>query len=235
MNQNERIFFGVPSMDRRIDCECAISIFRTVQEMGGQTYFHMGVSDLPFARNTIAQRFKESDCDWLMMIDSDIIYSREDWNTLWKGSEELVCASYARKIPGKPPAEYGLGFVRAHRSVFDKIDALQNDNGTECAQRFYYDGKLYVHYFPGGVSGDSRWLGEDRAFFTLCQLAGVYHRLERNCSLQHVGNFVYGYPNQDNNCDRFWKSSPYDDTPSNNGRGSRIGYSDEDETGPDSV
>lgn len=197
------IFFGVPSIDRRIDCECAISIFRTVAQVGGQTHFHMGVSDLPFARNTVVQRFKESKCEWLQMIDSDIIYSEKDWDILWQGSEELVCGTYARKVPGKPPADYGLGFVRAHRSVFEKIDTLENADGSELAQRFYYEGKMYVHYFPVGVSGDSRWLGEDRAFFTLCQLAGVNHRLERNCRLQHVGNFVYGYPNQANG-QTFW-------------------------------
>ncbi len=198
-----KIFFGVPSIDRRIDCECAISLFRTVQQFGGQTYFHMGVSDLPFARNTVVQRFKESDCDWLMMIDSDIIFSPEDWNTLWDNTEEMVTAPYARKIPGSPPAERGLGFTRVHRSVFDKIDAATQDNGQELAQRFYFNGKIYVHYFPVGVSGDSCWLGEDRAFFILCAIAGVNFKIERSCRLQHVGLFVFGYPDQVNG-QTFW-------------------------------
>lgn len=195
---NEKIFFGIPLSTRMIDYECAMSTYRTVARTGGHIYFHHGISDIALARNIVTQRFKESDCDWFMMIDSDIIFTEQDWDYLWEGSEMLVTAAYARKIPGKSPANYGLGFTRAHRSVFDAIDNCRNSEGAEYANRFYMDGAVHVNYYPGGVTGDSRWLGEDRGFFTLCQMADVEHRLETRCQLQHVGSFVYGYPDQSN-------------------------------------
>jgi hypothetical protein len=194
----ERIFFGIPSIDRRIDIDCVVSTFKKLHECGGEIFINGGVSDIALTRNIIAKRFLKSNCDWLMMIDSDIIFSDEDWGFLWNGDEDIVTAPYARKIPGQAPANYGLGFTRAHRRVFTAIDQLETEQGSELASRFYMDGEMYVNYFPGGVTGDSRWLGEDRGFFTLCQIAGLNHRLETRTRLGHVGLFVYGYPTQNN-------------------------------------
>lgn len=200
----EKIFFGIPLSTRMIDYECSMAINRTLAKLGGNVYFHSGISDIALARNIITQRFKLSDCDWFMMIDSDIIFTDQDWDYLWQGSEDIVTAPYARKIPGTSPANYGLGFTRVHRRVFDAIDNLKNDDGAEYASRFYMDGAMHVNYFPGGVTGDSRWLGEDRGFFTLCAMAQLDHRLETRCQLRHVGSFVYGYPDQSNGV-RFYR------------------------------
>jgi len=199
-----KIFFGIPSADRRIDVDCAISTFKKFYEYGGNIYIHSGVSDLPLARNHVVKRFLKSTCDWLMMIDSDIIFGDEDWEYLWEGDEDIVTASYARKIPGAKPCDYGLGFTRVHRRVFAAINELRNENGTEMASRFYMEGETWTNFFPCGVTGDSRWLGEDRGFFTLCQLSGSSHRLEQRTRLQHVGSFIYGYPNQINGQEFFW-------------------------------
>jgi hypothetical protein len=203
----ESIFYGIPSIDRRIDVECAISIFKMIGIYGGQSYFHMGISDISLARNLVTHKFRESKCDWFIMIDSDIIFTETDWRYLWEGTEDIVTAPYARKIPGKAPCLFGLGFTRVHRRVFEAIDALTNDVGAELAGRFYMENEIHVNYFPVGVTGDSRWLGEDRGFFTLCQMAGLQYRMENRCRLKHVGYFIYGYPDQDNGV-TFWTPEP---------------------------
>lgn len=214
----EKIFFGVPSADRRIDVDCAISMFKMILKYGGEHYFHMGISDIALARNYVIHRFLKSDCDWLMMIDSDIIFSEKDWNLLWEEgvkcpsnpdeySEDVVIGSYARKIPGATPTAFGLGFARVHRRVFEAIDKVTKQDGSPFVERYYLDGELYGHYFPVGVSGDSRWVGEDKGFFILCQMADIVYRLENRIHLQHVGFFLYGYPNQDNGA-KFWTPSP---------------------------
>ena len=193
-----KIFYGVPCATRNIDVDCAIAIFKTVHQYGGQTYFHMGISDIALARNLVVQKFLLSECDWLMMIDSDIIFSDDDWNFLWEGDEDIVTAPYARKIPGKSPALFGLGFTRVNRRVFHSIDALQKDDSSPFVDQFYMDGAIHSHYFPNGVTGDSRWLGEDRGFFTLCAMASIPYRMEPRCTLRHVGSFIFGYPDQSN-------------------------------------
>lgn len=198
------IFFGVPTYDGRIDVNCAVGIFKAIQQHGGQSYFHSGISEIALARNIIVHKFLKSECEWLMMIDSDIIFSEQDLQYLMDSPELIATAPYARKIPGKAPALFGLGFTLVNRKVFEAIDQLTNDDGQEFAARFYMDGEIHVNYFPNGVTGDSRWLGEDRAFFTLCAMTGIKYTMENRCRLQHVGTFVYGYPYQDNDC-KFWK------------------------------
>jgi hypothetical protein len=202
------IFFGVPTIDGRIDVDCAIGLFREVMNRGGQTYFHKGISDIALARNIIVHRFLKSECDQLMMIDSDIIFSESDFSYLLESEKDIVTAPYARKIPGKAPALFGLGFTLVHRRVFAAIDALTTDDGQEVAARFYLDGEIHTNYFPVGVTGHSRWLGEDRAFFTLCAMCQIPYTMENRCRLQHVGPFYYGYPDQSNNVE--WWGDPAD-------------------------
>jgi hypothetical protein len=192
------IFFGIPSYDRRVDWETAAAIYRAINAYGGTTYCHMGISDIALARNLVTHQFMKSSCDWFMMVDADIIFSDQDFEYLWTGDDEIVTAPYARKIPGASPANFGLGFTRVHRRVFEMINNLQRDDGSEWANRFYMDGEIYTNFYPNGVTGDSRWLGEDRAFFTLCAMTGIPYRMETRCRLRHVGLFMYGYPNQDN-------------------------------------
>ena len=199
-----KIFYGMPTHDRRVDVECMLSIMRTIRTYGGQTYFHMGISEPHLARNLTTHKFLQSDQDWFMMIDSDIIYTEADWNYLWEGDELIVTAPYARKIPGKAPALFGLGFTRVHRSVFAAIDELKKDDGSPFVEQFYMDGEIISHYYPGGVTGDSRWLGEDRGFFTLCAMTQIAYRMENRCQVEHVGSFKYGYPDQSSG-EMFWK------------------------------
>jgi hypothetical protein len=201
------IFFGVPSIDRRIDIDCVLGILKEIQMRGGQSYFHQGISDIALARNIVIHKFLKSDCDQLMMIDSDIIFTAQDFQYLLESDNALVTAPYARKIPGKSPAMFGLGFTLVHRSVFAALDALTNEQGEPVVGQFYLDGEIHSHYFPNGVTGDSRWLGEDRGFFTLCAMTGIKYTMETRCRLGHVGYFVYGYPDQSNGV-QFWSPEP---------------------------
>lgn len=204
-NRSPRIFFCSPCMDHKIYVDMALCTFKKLHEHGGNIYLHKGLSDISLARNVIAHRYhKKTDYEWMMLIDSDISFSDQDWDFLWEGDEDIVTAPYARKIPGTSPATFGLGFTRVHRRVFDAIEQLENPDGAESAQRFYMDGEIHTHFFPNGVTGDSRWLGEDRGFFTLCSMTGINYRIENRCHLQHTGIFVYGYPDQSNGA-KFWK------------------------------
>ena len=209
---NETIFFGMPIANRSIDIQCAIATFKTLARVGGESYFHWGISDIALARNIVIHKFLKSNCEWIMMIDSDIIFTDRDFDLLWNGDDLIVTAPYARKIPGTTPALFGLGFTRVHRKVFEKIQELENKDGSETAQKFYMDGEIYTHFFPNGVTGDSRWLGEDRGFFTLCAMTGIPYRMEDQCRLQHAGSFLFGYPDQSNGA-TWWTAEPEFDVP----------------------
>ena len=193
----EKILIGMPLHDRRIDV-ATLQGLMTCAPFYERPFFMVGMSDICLARNTIAHLFveKATSYDWLVFIDSDIGFSVEDWQLLWEGDEELVTASYARKIFGEPPAEFGLGFTRIHRSVFNKIKELKTDEGAEYAQRFIYKSEMHVNYFPNGGTHDHRYVGEDRGFFILASLTDVKPRVERRTKLRHIGPIEFGYPDQ---------------------------------------
>ncbi len=105
----------------------------------------------------------------------------------------IVCAEYARKSEGAPPARLGLGFARIHRSVFAALDKLDTDTPGEARiDSFQYEGQLVADYFLSGCS-EHRWLTEDTGFFSLCRLAGIHPRVEQRCSLEHIGKKSYPY------------------------------------------
>lgn len=202
------VFYGVPTIDRRIDVECINAIHDAVRWYGGEIRCMMGMSDIAFARDILTTRFKESDKEWFMMIDSDIIFEKEDLLYLWEGDDlDIVTAPYARKKPGEEPCLMGLGFTRVHRRVFNLLDTLKDDNGDDMAREFFHQGQMHRHYFMNGVSGDSRYISEDRAFFTLCKMVDANFRMEYRCKLGHVGPFIYKFPFQDGGA-RFWNPKP---------------------------
>jgi hypothetical protein len=104
----------------------------------------------------------------------------------------IVCAEYARKSEGAPPARLGLGFARIHRSVFAALDALNLESGEARIDAFMYEGCHIADYFISGCS-EHRWLGEDTGFFSLCRMAGIHPRVEQRCNLEHIGKKAWPY------------------------------------------
>lgn len=198
---SEKVWVGIPSYDRRLDIGCVAGLFQCAH-LYSRPFFLVGMSNISLARNEIAHIFMEKlpQYEWFVMIDSDIVFTIRDWQLLWDGSEDVVCAEYAKKIVGQSPTQFGLGFCRVHRSVFEKIKALKREDGDnvgeEYAQRFYHKGEMMVNYFPNGANPQGRWLGEDHGFFMLAQLTDIKPRLETRTTLAHVGYFEFSYPNQ---------------------------------------
>jgi len=193
----DKVFVGMPCYDRRVDIACVAGLMQCL-EWYKIPFFCVGNSNISLARNEIAHVFLEraTECEWFVMIDSDTIFTRDDWNILWEGTEDVVCCEYARKVFGEPPVKYGLGFSRVHRRVFEKIAELKKDDGSEYALRYYARGSIFVDYFPNGPNAGSQWLSEDHGFFTLAAMAQIQHRLENRTKLRHVEPYEYGYPDQ---------------------------------------
>ena len=69
-----------------------------------------------------------------------------------RGPERIVIAPYARKVLGMAPTGFGMGFCRIHRSVFQMLDGLVDENGEEQLGRYYIEGQgVATHYFFTGT------------------------------------------------------------------------------------
>lgn len=109
--------------------------------------------------------------------------------------ELAVTAEYARKTELREPIRFGMGFVRLHRSVFEKLDALKNEEGIPIIDQFMHQGRLVSDYFPAGTDGEGRRHGEDGAFWLRVRLAGITPRIETRTKLVHWGRQAYPYVN----------------------------------------
>ena len=175
------------------------------REVGAQ-YDHVGESSVSTARDYVVHYFlTRTQCQWLVWIDSDIVFSRQDWRYLLEqeGQELAVCAEYLKKNQdlSLEVANFGLGFARVHRSVYEQLDALNREDGEPRLQRYRAgvtlgenrDIEEFVEYHPIGVLPDGSRRNEDHGFWLLVRLAGIPIRKETRTKLGHTGPFTWWY------------------------------------------
>jgi len=172
----------------------------------GAQYDHVGESSVSTARDYVVHYFlTRTECEWLVWIDDDITFSRADWAHLMEqqGNEAAVCGEYLKKRKDLVPevANFGLGFTRVHRSVYEQLDDLVNDKGAPLLMRYRSLVEIrgdrnveeFVEYHPIGVAPDGSRRNEDQAFWLMVRLAGIPIRKETRTRLGHTGSFTWWY------------------------------------------
>lgn len=170
----------------------------------GGLYDLVGNSSISTARDIIVHQFlTRSTLDWLVWIDSDIRFTRRDWLYLMEddGGELAVCAEYLRKTQdlSLQVANFGLGFARIHRSVYERLEQLTRDDGEP--RLLKYRGQVpgessfqeLVEYHPIGVHPDGSRRNEDHGFWLMVSLAQISIRKETRTRLGHSGEFTWWY------------------------------------------
>jgi hypothetical protein len=175
----------------------------------GAQYDHVGESSVSTARDYVVHYFlTRTTCEWLVWIDDDIAFSRTDWAYLMEqqGNEAAVCAEYMKKTQDLSPevANFGLGFARVHRSVYEQLDDLVNENHAPRLMRYragvVRDGERtmeeFVEYHPIGVAPDQSRRNEDHGFWLMVRLAGIPIRKETRTRLGHTGSYTWWYDHE---------------------------------------
>ncbi len=162
-------------------------------------YFQSGCSHIGLARNRCAHWFLKSPYEHLVFVDADIGFSLEDWRYLMEDDgSEAVSAPYRKKDQlRRERVDFGLGFARVSRKVFEAMAALTQEDGQDLLRRFRMEGEEWIDYFPAGVMMDGSWRGEDHGFWLLARVTGCQVRRERRCRLIHTGNAHFPYRNED--------------------------------------
>lgn len=173
----------------------------------------MGDSAVGRARNGLTREFLESDCDDLLFIDSDLVFSMEQINRILSHSEDVVGGCYCKKQEGSPqlvcntmpgvlsPREDGLmnvryvgtGFMKVSRRAFElQIQhfgnemryGLDHDKGVT-EYDFWHMG---AYEFP---DKSRRYLSEDWWFCQKWMDIGGQVWMDMNVLLAHSGSAVY--------------------------------------------
>lgn len=152
-------------------------------------------------RNRAAANFLATDCDYMLFIDSDIVFTPLDIERLMESNEPIAAGIYFLKseevkpclqtLPGHQPfavggmlevARTGTGFLRIHRSVFEKL--------KEIAKPYTNHGRPEWDFFCSGVVGNE-WLSEDWYFCDMARAAGFKVMVDTRIQLGHEGSIVY--------------------------------------------
>lgn len=172
----------------------------------GAQYDHVGESSISTARDYVVHYFlTRTTCDWLVWIDSDISFSLQDWDYLLEddAGELAVCAEYMKKTQdlSVQVANFGLGFARVHRSVYEKLDGLTDESGAPRVSRYRSRVEIrgehsieeFVEYHPIGIHLDGSRRNEDHGFWLLVSLCAVPVRKETRTKLGHTGDYTWWY------------------------------------------
>lgn len=206
MKVNPRsILVAIPTHDGKIWADCAGGIGHCIAgQRFGNFYFHVQGSHIQHIRNQIAGIFMRSKFEWVMLIDSDIGFTVEDWDLFWEGDEIVATAEYPKKDGSNLPVTFGLGFVRVHRDVFTTLQALRatddgvildptGQQGHELVMQYYEKGNVEHDYFRSGATSDARFMQEDFGFWSLVHLANIKPKVEKRTKLKHWGSKCYEY------------------------------------------
>lgn len=192
----EKVFIVTPTHDGNVCSGYAGALASSTGLFGG-IMFIVGNSNVSMARALQAHVFlQREEFDWLLSIDADIQWRREDLALLYEGDALLRCAEYAKKDMSKGPAQLGMGFTLIHRDVFAALRALTlHYEGKErpIVLPFNWEGRAIDDFFPTGPDAGGKFIGEDHGFFRLVQKAGITPRGETRTRLLHWGRAAYAY------------------------------------------
>ena len=176
-------------------------------------FFMIGDSHVGRSRNRCASAFLASNCDYLLFIDSDIIFDGAHVDALVERDLDIVGGLYPKKqkelawvcnaLQGNDTCDdtglqemryMGTGFLLIKRRVFERLKneipelAYHPDDGEQAAAPMLHD------FFRSGVYafGDRRrWLSEDWYFCQMARDVGFKVYADCRVALKHVGQLIY--------------------------------------------
>ena len=180
------VLVATPTHDGSVVVECAAGLIQA-----GGLYASwaplIGCSEIALARNLIVHQFLKSPYSALVWLDSDIGFSRQDFEYLLEGNEDCAVAEYSKKDGTGKPAQFGLGFARESRSAFERLIK------TDMMDRFLWQNEYVTAFHPSGVMGQHQWSGEDHSFWKMIKMLDIPARVETRARLKHIGRGVYPY------------------------------------------
>ena len=205
------VFIGMPA-HRELSPFTNASLMDTATVLGArrisfEQHIVFGGSVVTFARTGVANRFLQSKATHLFWIDSDMVWTADDFLTILALSTKLECVGATYPSKEMPPkfminvlddaveletndhgcfelSGFGLGFTCVQRKVMEQLAAK--------APKLVFPGSPdpIPHMFRED-SYDGAVRGEDMAFFADVRALGYKVNLFPHINLGHVGPHVF--------------------------------------------
>lgn len=211
------VMVGYPCYDGKADIGSIGPIYQAAYDPKNpvkQIQFLNGDSLVSRARNRIAERFLASDCQYLMFIDNDILFQKDDITRLRAWEKDIVGGVYLKKkIPyaavanrhvGTDPdtglfemQEIGTGFMMIHRRVFERIvEWFGSELYYEPASDEPQEGKYYDFFRVGVSKHTKQYLSEDYFFCEYARKVGFKVWLDSGIMVKHKGGGVFPFDDE---------------------------------------
>ncbi len=161
------------------------------------------------ARNRAAAHFlRETNLNYILFIDGDIIFSKEQIDMLDESDAMILGGIYCKKSKGIEPclntlpghietpvggyqeiARQGTGFLRIHRSVLEKMKDCGEDN-PNWSRHYTNHGQDEWDFFQVGVV-NKEYLSEDWYFCDKARALGFKVMLDTRIQLRHEGSAIF--------------------------------------------
>lgn len=176
----------------------AMSMLGAIDEEA--VFCHVSVPYPGYAMNVATHQFLSSDCDEMIVIDTDLVFQPEHLRMLMEHDEPLVFGLYPRRtvrfdLPMKPlesnPTPFdqegplcevettARGFMRVHRKVFERMKGSARQMSTDFG--------LMWDFWPTSGDGTS----EDYAFCRRWRELGGRVLVDKRILVKHAGQVQY--------------------------------------------
>lgn len=202
------VFLPIPAYDWKIEALFQDSVDRAANGCHAQLCRTFGMGDgVARTRNNLAYTFlKETKCEFLFFVDSDIIFDPVDIDRIVSHGLPVVGGLYPKKsaslgwvyssLPGEEVnektgllkvRETGTGFLCVRRDVFEAMIAKWPEI------RYEHDpvpGAERWDFFPMHAQG-GRYLSEDWFFCDRVRQLGLDVHVDVTVQVKHIGKIVY--------------------------------------------
>jgi len=189
--KGNKVYIAILAYDGRIDVGTCGALFDNIENLKNngyevKHYFEIGCCYLPQARNTCVANFLETDCDYMIFVDSDLWFDQTAMFKLLSFKKDLICGAYPFRAgtdgfpikvftneDGTPKVEEETGLIEIEGGATglmcikrELLETMKKNNPTwETARETTRKNKIYAIFDTGMLwKNDKHWYGEDFLF-----------------------------------------------------------------------
>lgn len=190
-----RTLIAVPCMDY-VHIRFAMSL-ATMLRIGETKLSAMSNASVYQARNALAAEAIDDGCDWILWLDSDMVFGADLMQRLVSdvdGGEhrDFVSALYFKRLLPTAPVIYDrVEYGKAHtiEEIPDGLFQIRGAGFGACMTSVTMMENMFNRYGPPFNPMDG--LGEDMSFCTRAEEAGYTMYCDSSIQVGHVGSFVF--------------------------------------------
>jgi hypothetical protein len=213
------IFLALPAYGGKVFSKFVVSVLQSIGDIKFAIHFLDGESLIPRARNHLAREFLETNYEWFLFIDTDIIFTPEDIKRLISHNKDIICGLCAKKQiktefvvnildrdhkpdeKGALEVKYGgTGVMLIKRHVFE--DMIKAHPEIEYVDDSNIGAGLCWDFFSVGVV-NRRYLSEDWYFCERWRNMGGQVFVDTKVLCQHIGTMTYPLPENKTESEKF--------------------------------